>query len=548
VHGGEETAALNAPRVTKPASALVSITRTGSYTAWAVLLAAPSATVYAPSHDWDIHPLATFAVTFFAFAVLWFVTGRRLFFVFTYPLVLFGTLAMAADFSRNVDILELVLVGATGSRDVAAALIPYSAALAALAALLCLQVWIVLREHTVPSAARRGSRPLPALIAAALASACLWAWSPGVFARAWPVNVLTVALAQLSGRPDLLATTLPYAQINPRKPGASWNARRSDGIAPARETYVLVIGESVRADRLQSCGGRHGVAPSAPDTLVFCDVMASSSSTHTSVPLLMSRELPGGPLRVSRDATFMHAFAEVGFRTSWVSVQERSIAWPDAQSAVYVQLQGSDRASLLAPVSTALGSAPDRQLLVVHTYNAHFNYCDRLGGAKGLVPLDCASLGALPTRARRDDWLASYDNAVYESMRFLDAVIEAADTRGGEVFVVYVPDHGENLLDDSRDLFQHALQQPTRWDTRVPLIVHANAAWRERNAAKWTRLSGNRGAALIHADIVPTLLGAAGIAYDEPRTGVSDLTVVQPGARTRWVLRRLGQVTDGDRL
>jgi glucan phosphoethanolaminetransferase (alkaline phosphatase superfamily) len=524
----------------------MSLTSTASRTAWAVLLAAPSLTVFAPTHAWDVQPLATLGVTLWAFAALWALAGRRLFFVLSYPLALFGAVAVTADLARHVDVLELLLVGATTPRDVMAALAPYWFALAAIAGLLALTVWFAVRDPAAPPA-RRHRWSLAAPLLAALAGACLWAWSPAALARAWPMNVLTVGVAQLTGRPDLLATTLPYAQIDPRHHGATWGARRP--AAPrGRENYVLVIGESVRADRLQACGGRPGVAPATADALVFCNVMASSDSTHTSVPLLISRELPGGAVRISHDASFMHAFAEVGFQTSWLSVQEPAIAWPDAQRTVYVPLHGSDRASLLPPLRAALQSGPDRQLLVVHAYNAHFPYCDRIGGARPLAPVDCAALGPAPTRERLAEWLASYDNAVHESMRFLDAVIDAAGTRGGETFVVYVPDHGENLLDDERNLFQHALREPTRWDTRVPLVVHANAAWRQAHATQWARLAANRNAPLMHADVVPTLLGAAGIGYDEPRPGVADLTARSPGRRTRWVLRRLGETIDGDAL
>lgn len=526
----------------------MSMTSTGSRSAWAVLLAAPSLTVFAPTHTWDVQPLATLAVSLWAFTMLWLVAGRRPFFVLTYPFALFGALAMAADFGRHVDLLELLLVGSASSREVVSALAPYWLAIAATAGLLALQAWLALREPVVRPAAWVGPWPIAAPLAAAVAGVCLWVWSPAALARAWPMNVLTVGVAQLTGRPDLLATTLPYAQIDPRQPGATWGARRADGAAANRETYVLVIGESVRADRLHACGGRAGVAPASAEAVVFCDVMASSSSTHTSVPLLISREVPGSPLRVSQDATFMRAFAEVGFHTAWLSVQEPSIAWPDAHHAAYVPLRGNDRASLLEPLRATLETPSERQLIVLHAYNAHFPYCDRFAGTTRLVRVDCASLGALPTRARRDEWMASYDNAVHESMAFLDAVTAAADRRGGEVFVMYVPDHGENLIDDERELFQHALREPTRWDTRVPLIVHANAAWRDRHPAQWARLAANRSAALMHADVVPTLIGAAGIAYHEPRSHIVDLTAAAPGARTRWVLRRLGQITDGDSL
>lgn len=526
------------------AGSLTSWARHAGLVFWWLALTLPAATVFLPTHQWDVHPLATFALSVGCLAALRLLAGHRGFLVLTYPLALFGVFAAGANLLRNADVLELIALGAVRPAEVAATLGPYAWALVATAALLA-----VLLALAWPRPDPRPARwpRLPVWAGLAVTAAALAWWAPGAAARSWPINLVTVAAASALGRFDMLATTLPYAQVDPRDPHASWNARREAAGAPARETYLLVIGESVRADRLRACGGRAGwEAHTGP--LVFCDVMASSSSTHTSVPLLVSRELPGGPLRVSRDATFLRAFEQAGFRTAWVSVQERAIAWPDAQDAAFVPLRGTDQASLLATVQQKLAAGGDKLVLVVHAYNAHYPYCDRYEPSQALVAVDCRSLGALPGAGNRAAWLAAYDNAVHESTRFLDRLYEVATARGGEVFLLYTSDHGENLLDDDRGLFQHALGEPSRWDTRVPAVVMANDAWRVRQPARWQRLRANLAQPAMHADMVPTLLGAAQIAYEEPRTTVVDLTRASPVRRTRLVVRRLGQAVDGDRL
>lgn len=518
--------------------------QTGCVVLWVLLLLAPAVTIFAPTHAWDIHPLLPFAATLCTFGLLRLLAGRRLFLLATYPLAVLGTIAMVASFWRNADLLEMVLLGAVAARDVNAAFAPYALLLVALCIFLALPV--VLLARAVPRRSVAWRWPLAAVLA--LGGTALWALSPIALMRAWPLNVITLAAAQATGRLDLLATSLPYAQVNPRKPDATWHAARIPGAEAPRETYVLVIGESVRADRLAACGGRAGWTGEAPGRIVYCDVMAGSSATHTSVPLLVSRELPGSPLRVSSDATFMRAFAQVGFSTTWLSVQERTIAWPDAQQELYLGLDRTDRRTLLAPLRRLLAAGPARQLLVIHAYNAHFAYCDRFEPEEALVPAPCERPRRLPAAGDREVLLARYDNAVHESTLFLDAVVQALEEHGGEVFMMFTSDHGENLLDDERGLFQHALGEPTRWDTRVPASIHANEAWRARHALQWKKLQANRSASLVHADLVPTLLGAAGIRYEEPRRAVTDLTAASPPPRTRWVVRRLGLVADGDSL
>jgi glucan phosphoethanolaminetransferase (alkaline phosphatase superfamily) len=110
---------------------------------------------------------------------------------------------------------------------------------------------------------------------------------------------------------------------------------------------------------------------------------------------------------------------------------------------------------------------------------------------------------------------------------------------------MYTADHGENLLDDGRKLFQHALKDPTRWDTTVPAVMWASDEWRASNSARWERLRANHESAAMHADLVPTLLGSAAIRYVDERQVAIDLGVMSPAAnRTRWVMRRLGEKVD----
>jgi arylsulfatase A-like enzyme len=58
----------------------------------------------------------------------------------------------------------------------------------------------------------------------------------------------------------------------------------------------------------------------------------------------------------------------------------------------------------------------------------------------------------------------------------------------------------------------------------------------------------NRSMPVMHMDIVPTLLGAAGIRYDDPRPHAIDLTARGVPARTRITQVRAGVAIDVDVL
>jgi glucan phosphoethanolaminetransferase (alkaline phosphatase superfamily) len=515
--------------------------------AWLIVLVLPSSTTFTSTYSWDASPHYLLTVTLWLFAFAWLTLGPRGFFVATYPLAVFSIFFLGADYLRGANLLELAMVsGGVMAHEAYDALRPYFVPMAAVALALAGPVVIAWRRVHPPP--RGGPARVVLVGGVALAGIALFAGAPATFLRAWPINVLSLGVASTLGRTEFIATALPWAPVNPRKPGATWSALRAGPAPSPTETYILVIGESVRADRLKACGNPRPVAMATP-AIVYCDVMALSSSTHTAVPLLVSRELPGGSIRVSQDATFMKAFQESGFRTYWISLQGPTIAWPDAQVERYGYVRGTDREDLMPMIRAALEEPAPRKLLVIHAYNAHAPYCMRYKPPGQVVPTgDCAAMGMAMTWEKREVWRDSYDNAVAESLAFLDALIAEVESRAGHAFLAYTSDHGENLMDDDRRLYAHSLREPTRFDTRVPFIFWANDAWRSANSVKWERLQANAGTMAMHSDLVPTMLGAASIAYAEPRHGPVDLTRAAPGKRTRWVLQRLGVTVDGDTL
>jgi hypothetical protein len=259
--------------------------------------------------------------------------------------------------------------------------------------------------------------------------------------QAWPIKLVGTA-AEAMDTNLAPSATLPNLSTNPRDPRASWHAERV--VKPAaRETYVVIIGESMRGDHINGCGGQERIQAPPPDALLFCDVTSGADSTHVSVPLLVSREAPGHGIRVSSDATFLKAFEEAGFDTFWYSVQERTIAWPDARVQRYDR--GADTPTLVPALHRALQGSGARKVVVLHAYNAHFPYAERYEAGTAPFVVDGARVETDPAERRKN-----YDNAIDASMRFVAAVIDELRREPGETFLLMTSDHGENLQDDAR--------------------------------------------------------------------------------------------------
>lgn len=527
---GNRYAALAAPRAWRATATPAMRLGAAAQWLWLVLLVLPAAASLPATWAWTRVDVAL------ALGPLWLCVAARLlwpgrgFFLATGPVAALGLVHVGATASRGVDLFDLALQWRTyPALEIEAVLRPFVLALAAVAVgLLALGTLAARLGPRRRVDARVQRRVAGATLAAAL---CV----PGpAWVRLWPVQPVLVAAAALPDSPWLARRLFPQASIDdPRDPLARWNATRVAG-APAAETVVFVIGEAVRNDYLAECGGPARVRRVAAGALVACDVTAGADATAMSVPLLISRELPGHAQRVSADATFLHALEEAGFETHWYDVQNHQIAYPDAQHQDFAMHIGRDGPLLLPHLADALARPAALKAVVLHANNAHDPYCDRFDHANAPYAVDCTAGGAWDHQRLRETRL-EYADAVDASVGFLDEVIAALDQRAEPAFLVWSPDHGEGLMDDGRAIMLHALRQATSWDTHVPAVFWANRAWRDAHPRQWARLASQVDQPLMHMDLVPTLLDAAGVRYDEPRTLPVDLLARPVPARRRFV-------------
>lgn len=509
---------------------------------WCALLLLPLVTVVPLANAWEVAPWKIIICSMWMAAFAFAFAPRRLFLLLTYPLLLAGLVIVAADVLRSANLLELLSVRYTFKEsEVKDALLPYAGYLAG-AAVALLALLVLLWGHAVrPTATVR-------LVVGLTGLSLFLALDRNSWRNAWPTVLAEPLVEGHIGDGGLGLPPMADVRASPRDRFESWQASRENP-TDTPETYVLVIGESVRNDRLPACGGRAEISPPPVGSVVFCDVLAGSSSTHVSVPLLISRHLPGNRDRVPPDASMLKAFEAVGFETFWLSAQERSIAWPDAKNQAYEPAHPLDRDALLPLLDQALARRSLKKLVILHANNAHAPYETRYREATAPFPVEVQKIRlGVPARNTLKEWWNAYDNAVDESMRFLQEVTDRVQAQPGRSVVFFTPDHGENMLDDARGLTQHALKMPTLWDTAVPAIVWANPAWRDAHGDKWSALNGNRNAALMHMDIAPTMLGAAGIRYLEPRTEPVDLTARPVPARVRFTQVRAGETVTLEKL
>lgn len=264
------------------------------------------------------------------------------------------------------------------------------------------------------------------------------------------------------------------------------HSTRSDTLP---EVYVLVIGETSRADHWESFGYQRPTNPGWRDIeglVCYPHALSESNTTHKSVPLLLS-PLSANEFGDSINSvkSLITAFRESGFHTAFISGQQRNHSYIDffgseADTCIFIRDDISDHPvvdlDLLPYVSDQLQSRYPKLLIVLHTYGSHFSYADRYTADSAVFKPDGPVAADM---AHKRELINAYDNTIVGTWNLLRSVIDAVEADGVAAAVLYTSDHGEDLFDDSRHLLLHASPRPTFYQLHVPYLVWLSPDYRK---------------------------------------------------------------------
>lgn len=293
------------------------------------------------------------------------------------------------------------------------------------------------------------------------------------------------------------------------------------------EVYVLVIGETLRADEMGIYGYQRNTTPQlqalrdSQALVVYRDAITMSNTTHKSVPLMLTAtasQLSFDSLYTQRG--IISAFKEVGFSTAYFSNQRRNGSFIDflgmeAQNVRFVKdnlpmTANTFDSQLVDLLRLQLQNDSAQSLLVVlHCYGSHFDYRDR-------YPAQYARMGdtAFPNAVKefRQQLVNAYDNTILYTDNILSSIIKLLNDSGRPAVMLFTSDHGEDIFDDKRGRFLHASPLPTYYHLRVPLLAWSSTSWRQLHPEQWQQLN-NHAEKPVSTNMVMyhTLLDLAGV-------------------------------------
>jgi len=194
---------------------------------------------------------------------------------------------------------------------------------------------------------------------------------------------------------------------------------------------------------------------------------------------------------------------------------------------------------LVAQVRKILDDVPRgsgcRIFIVLHTKGSHFDYQRR-------YPSEFAHF-VTPQGTRRDKIIDTYDNSILYTDWVLANLIGLLSERNAISALVYASDHGENLLDDSRQLLGHAMG--TTYDLSSASFLWLSEGLRQRHQ-DWVSNAERNSISPINLSTLPhSMLELAGIRTPAliPRMSVFD-SGFAIGRRYYLVRGELHQETD----
>ena len=256
-----------------------------------------------------------------------------------------------------------------------------------------------------------------------------------------------------------------------------------------REVVVLVIGETTRAANWQLWGYERATNPflsKRKDLALYKDVLTQGNTTHKIVPMILSRACAEDFEQIYHQKSIVAAFKEAGFQTLFLSNQIPDRAFIDdfaSEADVNIRISDIEKGPHHPYDNDGISfirkyvEASEKPLFIVyHTYGTHFEYSQRFDPKYAVFKPFKA--GALRYK-ERPVFLNAYDNAVCNVDRMLNELIQTLDREELCSSMLYLSDHGEDLMDDKRKLFLHCSPIPTYYQIHIPLVVWLSSSFKE---------------------------------------------------------------------
>lgn len=318
----------------------------------------------------------------------------------------------------------------------------------------------------------------------------------------------------------------------------SYKAVKDTTVTPNRQIYVLIVGETSRADNWSLYGYNRETNPNLSkqeNLVVFNDALTQSNTTHKSVSIILSDAEAENYNLIYQRKGIIHAFKEAGFTTICLSNQAENssfIEYFTKEADIYQTIRKTHSGTgmtenhydeeLIALMENKIAENEGDLFILLHTYGSHFNYMERYPESfQKFMPDAVAGV----SKSEKEHLVNAYDNSILYTDHFLSGTIDALKRTNSSVVMLYTSDHGEDLFDDERGRFLHASPSPTYYQLRIPIIMWFSDLYKQEFPEKVKMANVNKEKPISTNAVFHTMIDASTIhtPYLE-----EDLSLVNP--------------------
>jgi len=280
-----------------------------------------------------------------------------------------------------------------------------------------------------------------------------------------------------------------------------------DGDPAMPRTYVFIVGESANRNHLSLYGYKRNTTPKLEamrdELVVFEDVISPDTHTIPSLrKVLLFSELQKGDT-ILTSPSVLTLLNSAGFTTYWISNQAVNVEGAtgvrlfaeDAKQVSFLNMARDEGRSvsydsvLLPELEKILGSSVERKAIFIHLMGSHLTYALRYPPEFGVF----SSTDDIPTKPWRTEsekqYVNTYDNSIRYTDHIVSSVINAVKRKGGDAFVVYFSDHGQEVY-DTRPVRGQIANDPSKHMLDIPFLCWFSPEYQRRNAEFMQRVKG----------------------------------------------------------
>lgn len=276
------------------------------------------------------------------------------------------------------------------------------------------------------------------------------------------------------------------------------------------DTVVFVVGESSRPQNWHLFGYNKNTTPNLdrePGIFKFNDMCTTAPYTAVAVPSMLSLEPIWNWDSIVSNKSLVSILGAVGYDTYWLSTQDvdgfGGIIPHIAAEAKHVQYFPRDYDGAIIPKFEQIvqNNHGKKKAIFIHINGSHFAYSQRY--PKEFYHFKSSSDN------ERDRIVAEYDNTILYTDWLLSTIINQLRLNGDPAILVYSSDHGENLLDDKREYFGHAIG--TEYDLSVSAFIWASNNIGKKQLQRISLLKNRENQKISISTLSHTLLDMVGI-------------------------------------